>query len=163
MALVCLPQGRLDSLLSRYPPRSPARLSSPRLGYQTVWGATGDGYGREVNPSASHVRPLTLDGTPIAICTLGSRDCTSARDPGSREMALRGVNDYIVAAYPRIRGRHASDIPESKHHAYLEDASTTACGFGLGEMQRFSNLRFLGSHPSVRCAMCDRIVRAAAR
>jgi hypothetical protein len=30
-------------------------------------------------------------------------------------------------------------------------------------MQRFSDLRYLGSHPSVRCALCDRMVRSTRR
>jgi hypothetical protein len=77
-------------------------------------------------------------------------------------MTGRRLSDYRVASYPLIRGAHAQ-VPEGKHHAYLEQAKATVCGFGLGEMQRFSGLRFSASPPSARCTMCDRIVRAAAR
>jgi hypothetical protein len=78
-------------------------------------------------------------------------------------MTGRRVTDYRVASYPLVRGGTHSRVPEGKHHAYLEKAKATVCGFGLGEMQRFTELRFSASPPSSRCSMCDRIVRAAAR
>jgi hypothetical protein len=74
----------------------------------------------------------------------------------------RSSDEYRVASFPLVRGAHGQ-VPEGKHHAYLDQAKATVCGFGLGEMQRFSGLRFSASPPSARCLMCDRIVRAAAR
>jgi hypothetical protein len=84
--------------------------------------------------------------------------------PGSRgDVAVNQLAAYRVAAYPMVRGRILSQVPESKHHAYLDQARTTVCGFGVAEMQLFPHLRFTASPPSVRCVMCDRVVRAAAR
>jgi hypothetical protein len=78
-------------------------------------------------------------------------------------MTGRRVTDYRVASFPLVRGGAHSPVPEGKHHAYLDPSKTTVCGFGLGEMQRFGDLRFTASPPSSKCVMCDRIVRAAAR
>jgi hypothetical protein len=73
------------------------------------------------------------------------------------------VNDYRVAAYPSRRRGTVGEVPEGKQHAFLAGAKTTVCGFGLAEMRLFKQLRFTGQPPSVRCSMCDRTVRAAAR
>jgi hypothetical protein len=78
-------------------------------------------------------------------------------------VAVNRLAAYRVAAYPMVRGRILSQVPESKHHAYLDQARTTVCGFGVAEMQLFPQLRFTASPPSARCVMCDRVVRAAAR
>jgi hypothetical protein len=73
------------------------------------------------------------------------------------------LNDYRVAAYSSRRGRRVGELPEGKQHAYLDGARVTFCGFGLGEMRLFNQVRFGDQAPALRCAMCDRIVRAAAR
>ena len=78
-------------------------------------------------------------------------------------MTGRRVTDYRVASFPLVRGGAHSPVPEGKHHAYIDASKTTVCGFGLGEMQRFGDLRFTASPASSKCVMCDRIVRAAAR
>jgi hypothetical protein len=105
----------------------------------------------------------TLEGIHFAGATsIPGPSGGPARPDGCRGMTADVVGDYRVASYPLVRGAR-SQVPDGKHHAYLEQAKTTVCGFGLGEMQRFSGLRFIASPPSARCSMCDRIVRAAAR
>ena len=66
------------------------------------------------------------------------------------------VNDFRVAAYADSRAGHVA--PETKRHAYLVGATTTACGFGLDAMRRFADLRFCGQIASVRCPLCARVV-----
>jgi hypothetical protein len=73
------------------------------------------------------------------------------------------LDAYMVAAYPSRRGSAIDEQPQGKRHAYLEGARSTVCGFGLGEMRRFTQLRYSDQDPTVRCFMCERIVRAAAR
>ena len=72
-----------------------------------------------------------------------------------------GMDDYRVAAFPGIRTRQSpGEAPEGKSHAYLLDSTTTACGFGLTQMQRFERLLFAEQPPSVRCSICDRRIQA---
>jgi hypothetical protein len=73
------------------------------------------------------------------------------------------MTNYRVAAFSSRLGREVGAVPEGKHHAYLEDAKATVCGFGLAGMRRFSPLQFSTSPPDARCAMCHRIIRAASR
>jgi hypothetical protein len=66
------------------------------------------------------------------------------------------VTDYLVAAH--ADNRTASPAPEGKCHAYLAGARTTACGFGLDAMRRFTDLHFSLQPPEVRCPLCARVV-----
>ncbi len=73
------------------------------------------------------------------------------------------MTEYRVAAFSQRPIRLTSppgQAPEGKHHAYLEGAATTACGFGLNNMRLYADLRFSRQQPSVRCPLCARIVGA---
>ena len=67
-----------------------------------------------------------------------------------------GVKDYLVAAHADKRTE--SPAPEGKCHAYVVGASTTACGFGLDAMRRFTDLRFSLQPAAARCPLCARVV-----
>jgi hypothetical protein len=120
-----------------------ARASGPRSCARR-WLATTDLHSIRCPPAS----PNSLAG----IATYGDAQV-------AREWFDRVVNDYKVAAYPSGRGR-AGRVPEGTRHAYLKDAQTTACGFGLVELRLFSALRFSYQPPAVRCRMCTRIVFA---
>jgi len=66
------------------------------------------------------------------------------------------VNQYLVATHADKRTESAA--PEGKCHAYLAGASSTACGFGLAAMRRFTDLRFSLQPPAARCPLCARVV-----
>lgn len=66
------------------------------------------------------------------------------------------VNEYMVATHADKRTDGAA--PEGKCHAYLAGASSTACGFGLAAMRRFTDLRFSLQPPATRCPLCARVV-----
>ena len=66
------------------------------------------------------------------------------------------VNDYLVATHAEKRS--VSQTPQGKRHAYLAGASTTACGFALEAMRRFTDVRFGLQPPASRCPLCARVV-----
>ena len=66
------------------------------------------------------------------------------------------VNDYLVATHAEKRSE--SLMPEGKRHAYLVGARTTACGFALDAMRRFTEVRFSLQPPAERCPLCARVV-----
>jgi hypothetical protein len=73
------------------------------------------------------------------------------------------VNDYMVAAHDSRRPQVPGESPQVKHHAYLDGATTTACGFGLMSMRLFSHMRFSRQEPAMRCPICSRMVGAGDR
>ena len=66
------------------------------------------------------------------------------------------MNEYLVATHAEKRSE--SPTPEGKRHAYLAGARTTACGFALDAMRRFSDVRFSLQPPASRCPLCARVV-----
>jgi hypothetical protein len=67
------------------------------------------------------------------------------------------VKDYLVAA--REEHRNGRQVPGGKRHAYLRGARTTACGFGLDQMERFADMPFSHQPAAARCPLCARAVR----